>query len=55
MCDPVPPAAAATSGIHQIPIDPETVHKTAFVTRDGHFEYLRIPFGLANAPAVSKE
>ncbi|VEN50974.1 unnamed protein product [Callosobruchus maculatus] len=41
-----------SSGFHQIPIDADSVHKTAFVTPDGHFEYLRMPFGLANAPAV---
>jgi hypothetical protein len=40
------------SGFHQIPVDSESVHKTAFVTPDGHFEYLRMPFGLANAPAI---
>lgn len=40
------------SGFHQIPIHSESIHKTAFVTPDGHFEYLRMPYGLANAPAV---
>lgn len=40
------------SGFHQIPIHPDSIEYTAFVTPDGHFEYLRMPFGLANAPAV---
>lgn len=40
------------SGYHQIPIAEESRHKTAFVTPDGQYEYNRMPFGLANAPAV---
>jgi hypothetical protein len=40
------------SGFHQIPIHSNSIHKTGFVTPDGHFEFLRMPFGLANAPAV---
>ena len=39
-------------GFHQIPIHEDSIEKTAFVTPDGHFKYLRMPFGLANAPAV---
>lgn len=41
-----------SSGFHQIPIHEDSIPKTAFVTPDGHFEYLRMPFGLSNAPAV---
>lgn len=37
---------------HQIPIAENTREKTAFVTPDGQYEYNRVPFGLANAPAV---
>lgn len=29
--------------------------KTALVTLDGQYEYLKVPFGLANAPAVSQK
>ncbi|XP_046141101.1 uncharacterized protein LOC123987675 [Osmia bicornis bicornis] len=41
-----------TSGFHQIPIAAESIEKTTFVTSDGHYKYLRMPFGLNNAPAV---
>lgn len=40
------------SGFHQIKVHPNSIHKTAFSTNEGHFEYLRMPFGLKNAPAT---
>src|SRR4029078_4035099 len=40
------------SGYHQIPLDKDAIEKTAFVTKFGHYEYLKMPFGLCNAPAT---
>lgn len=40
------------SGFHQIEMDPKHQEKTAFSTALGHFEFLRMPFGLKNAPAT---
>ncbi|KAJ9547141.1 hypothetical protein OSB04_019684 [Centaurea solstitialis] len=40
------------SGYHQMRVREEDIAKTAFRTRYGHYEFLVIPFGLTNAPAV---
>lgn len=41
-----------TKGFNQIGIHPPDIHKTAFRTPFGHFEYRVMPFGLCNAPAT---
>lgn len=39
-------------GFHQIEMDSESIAKTAFPTKYGHYEYTRMPFALKNAPAI---
>ena len=38
------------SGYHHITFDNDAIKKTAFVTPLGKYEYLKVPFGLAQAP-----
>jgi hypothetical protein len=40
-----------SKGYYQVKLDPETIPKTSFVTHCGKLEFVRLPFGLVNAPA----
>uniref|UniRef100_A0ABD2WU91 RNA-directed DNA polymerase n=1 Tax=Trichogramma kaykai TaxID=54128 RepID=A0ABD2WU91_9HYME len=39
-------------GFWQIRLDPRDAHKCAFSTPFGHYQFIRMPFGLKNAPAT---
>ncbi|KAD5318041.1 hypothetical protein E3N88_17987 [Mikania micrantha] len=40
------------SGYHQLKVKDQDVPKTAFRTRYGHYEFLVMPIGLTNGPAI---
>ena len=41
-----------TKGYWQIPVALADVHKTAFMTTDGQYEFTRMPFGMVNSGAT---
>jgi len=43
------------SGYHQIKVKDEDMQKTTFRTRNGHYEYTMMPFGVTNAPGEFME
>jgi hypothetical protein len=39
-------------GFHQIRMKEEDVSKTAFITHEGHYKFLVMPFDLTNTPST---
>ena len=43
------------AGYHPIPLDELSIPKTAFTTQFGKYKYIKVPFGLIQAPAYFQE
>ena len=40
------------NGFFHVPVEESSQKLTAFIVPDGHFEFLKVPFGLCNSPTV---
>ena len=49
------PTLDLRAGYHIIPLDKPSIPETAFNSPFGKFEYMKVPFGLAQAPAYFQE
>ena len=43
------------AGYHHIPLDESSIPKTAFTSPFGKYKYIKVPFGLTQAPAYFQE
>src|SRR5207249_3121140 len=43
------------SGYYQIGLTPRAQERAAFVTHRGHYKYIRMPFGICNAPVTFQQ
>lgn len=47
-----PDTLELASGFHHTKMHPQSIEETAFNTDNGHYEFLRMPFGLMNTLAA---